>query len=451
MKRIIIFFILEFIIFPKIFGLNLCFPEKYKKYESAFSKAYAQMIENKTQFEYKYYENMEDYIKSLSLYKCDVAMIEPALYDQYYEYMYKIYKLQNVNETLTNRMNDATDGPIYTELLKDLQVNDRYEIQAFPLFLDYGILYYREDLVKNPPEKWNDLISVDEFKDNISYQVSNTIYVGQFNEYIEFFYNLFDNVLNTKDKLTNNVIERETKDTLKIFKDLFDKEIIDEYAWHLNSNDGVSRFNEGKALYMRNWSSYLYNVTVAYKDKSEKFKVTKVLYNGESKTANQSRAINKGIYICVANSIKEENLNEAILVAETFSSKEFMKLLIEDESNIFYDIPAYHSLINKNDENNVKNKKYCERINCDFFRELAEDHIIATYSVFHRKDLYRLSDFFEKAISFFKDSGDEKDASLDSTMKEFTEYLESNALSRFNSLSNILKLILIFAVYAILV
>jgi len=461
MKRIIKYFVLELIIVQSIFGLKLCFPEKYKKYESAFNRAYDKMItsednnnnnqnnENKIKFEYQYYQSMEDYVKSFSLYKCDVAMIEPALYDQYFDSVYKINRLKDVNVTLSNRMNDSIDGTIYTELLKDLQVNDRYEVHAFPLFLDYGILYYREDLdedlQKNPPRMWSDLKSVDDYKDNPDYQVSNTIYIGQFNEYREFFYNLFENVLNTKDKITYDVVERETLDTIKIFKNLFDKEVIDEYAWHLNSEYGVIRFNEGKAIFMRNWSSYLYNVTVTYKNKNENpkkmkkdtFKVTKMLYNGESKTANQSRAINKGIYICVAQTADKDSIDEAIVVAKTFSERDFMKYLIEDESDIFYDIPAYHSLIEENDITYVNNKKYCERINCDFFRELSDDHVISTYSVFYQyKFLDKLTEFFEKAKQFFKSSnieddtnndggnGEEKDTSLESLMSSFSDYFK---------------------------
>ena len=69
--------------------------------------------------------------------------------------------------------------------------------------------------------------------------------------------------------------------------------------------------------------------------------ITKTLYSDER--SESSRAINKGVYICVTMSNKEEDLDEAIEVVKTFSSKDFMQHLLQKD--IFYDLPAYHSLI----------------------------------------------------------------------------------------------------------
>jgi len=101
---------------------------------------------------------------------------------------------------------------------------------------------------------------------------------------------------------------------------------------------------------MRNWSSYLYNVTTTFNDYKKNgenitFGITKTLYNNNSTTAGQSRTINKGVYICVSNFVEDKNISDAIIVAKTFSDKQFMKLLIEDKEEIFYDIPAYLSFI----------------------------------------------------------------------------------------------------------
>jgi len=76
---------------------------------------------------------MEDYVKSLSLYKCDVAMVEPALYDQFYDSITSINYLNNkeVNQTLIDRMNDPIDGEIYSELIKDIIIGDKVEVKAF--------------------------------------------------------------------------------------------------------------------------------------------------------------------------------------------------------------------------------------------------------------------------------------------------------------------------------
>ncbi|KAL6636342.1 7 transmembrane sweet-taste receptor of 3 GCPR-domain-containing protein [Neocallimastix sp. 'constans'] len=453
MKRIISYFVLEFVLVQCTFAytIKLCFPEKYKKYEGPFNRAFETVIninEWGNRLEYSYYQTIEDYVKSLSLYKCDVAMVEPALYDQFYDSITSINYLNNkeVNQTLIDRMNDPIDGEIYSELIKDIIIGDKVEVKAFPLFIDYGILYYRKDINVSPPDSWDDLKSLDEFREDLDFSVSNTIYIGQFNEFREFFYNLFENVLNTREKINYEVVEKETYNTIKIFKQLFDNEIIDEYAWHLNSEYGVIRFNERKSVYMRNWSSFLYNITTSFNRKKGKndnasFGIKKMLYDKHSKTANQSRAINKGIYICVSTNSKSDYLDDSILVAKTFSEKEFMKLLIEDSENIFYDIPAYHSLIDEvseEEKNNFNNTEYCNRIGCDFFRELAVDHIIPTYSIFHQDEfLEKLTEFFEKAKQFFKSSNDEPDEYDSSTISEEKEIVTIDIL--MNSFADYFK------------
>jgi len=463
MKRIICFFVLAFILVHSIFAVRLCFPEKYKKYQDPFNRAFDTIIGDwNNKLEYSYYQTMEDYVKSLSLYKCDVAMVEPALYDQFYDTITSINSFNNndVNQTLIARMNDPVDGEIYRELINDIIIGDKVEVNAFPLFIDYGILYYRKDIDIAPPNSWDDLKSLDEFREEIDFSISHTIYIGQFNEFREFFYNLFENVLNTKEKITYEVVEKETYNTIKIFKHLFDSEIIDEYAWHLNSEYGVIRFNQRNSFYMRNWSSFLYNITTSFKTKRGKndnssFGIKKMLYDDKSKTANQSRAINKGIYICVSTSPKSEYLDDSILVAKTFSDKQFMKLLIEDKDNVFYDIPAFHSLIYE--DSGVNNKEYCDRINCEFFRELAVDHIISTYSIFHQNEfLEKLTEFFEKAKQFFKSSNDEPDefdsastiseekevVTLDILMSSFADYFKDKYVE-FGSPTTIIMIIIV--------
>ncbi|ORX78249.1 hypothetical protein BCR32DRAFT_328612 [Anaeromyces robustus] len=396
--------------------------------------------------QYSYYQTMEDYVKSFSLYKCDVAMIEPALYDYHYAQIKPIYSY--INETIANRMTDDEDGEIFRELLKDLQVNNRKEVHALPLFLDYGILYYRQDIKPHPPETWAQLSNEIDYIDDIpNFSRTDTVYIGQFNEYREFYYNLFENVLNTRKPITYEVVESETNHTINQFKQLFDKEIIDEYAWHLNSEYGVIRFNDEKALYMRNWSSFLYNVTYEYSQKEgPQFGIAKMLYSDDR--YESSRAINKGIYICVASSVQESNFNDAVLLVETFSSKSFMEYLIE--ANIFYDIPVYHSLL---EDGYKKDSDYCKRINCEFFLGLAEDHVISTYSVFYQESfLDKLNEFFETAKQFFKAATeDEMDITgdksseaitLESLMSTFSDYFEDKYVE-LKSATTIIMIIIV--------
>jgi len=45
--------------------------------------------------------------------------------------------------------------------------------------MDYGILYYRADLVDNPPKTWTELI--ESYPDEIDFSNSELYYLGQFN------------------------------------------------------------------------------------------------------------------------------------------------------------------------------------------------------------------------------------------------------------------------------
>jgi len=60
-------------------------------------------------------------------------MVEPALYDQFYDSITSINYLNNkeVNQTLIDRMNDPIDGEIYSELIKDIIIGDKVEVKAF--------------------------------------------------------------------------------------------------------------------------------------------------------------------------------------------------------------------------------------------------------------------------------------------------------------------------------
>ncbi|ORX48903.1 hypothetical protein BCR36DRAFT_353941 [Piromyces finnis] len=431
--------------------VNLCFPEKYRKYEKIFSKAYNYILnQDNNRLMYSYYQNMEDYVKSFSLYHCDVAMVEPTLYDQYYNSIKNIYR--EIEDVANERMADSVEGEAYSELFKDLTANKEHaNITALPLFLDYGILYYRTDLPVKTPTTWDDISNVKDILDEIDFPKTDTIFIGQFNEYREFFYNLFENILNTRNKLTYKNIEKEANSTIGEFKYLFDNGIIDEYAWHLNSEYGVIRFNEGKAIFMRNWSSFYYNVTTEFqkkndRDENKSFQISKMVY--EQNRFTNSRTINKGIYICVPSSVNENVFDEAVKVVKTFTSKEFMKQLIQEDD--FYDLPVYSSLIEQ--DGSLNNKKYCDRINCGFYRDIAKDHILAPYSAFYQEEfLEKFNEFFDKAKGYFKDasdstskgSGSDKEVkTLQQLMSVFSDYFQDKYVE-LGSTTTIIMIIIV--------
>jgi len=109
---------------------------------------------------------------------------------------------------------------------------------------------------------------------------------------------------------------------------------------------------------MRNWSSNLYNITGEFNNKTNSFGFTKNLYS--EKSAESSKAVNKGLYLCVATSDDEdkerdkERISQAVEVIKILTSKQFMRKLVEEEPE-FYDIPAYHSLIEEGMKNYYEN------------------------------------------------------------------------------------------------
>ena len=86
-----------------------------------FTNAFKAVTNEPILLNYSYYQMMDDYVKSFSLYKCDVAMVEPALYDEHYDSIEDISEL--IVGDIEARTSDEVDGEIYKELLKDLRVD----------------------------------------------------------------------------------------------------------------------------------------------------------------------------------------------------------------------------------------------------------------------------------------------------------------------------------------
>jgi len=97
---------------------------------------------------------------------------------------------------------------------------------------------------------------------------------------------------------------------------------------------------------MRNWSSYLHNITKEFSDdklvqNGMRFKITNILYLDEFK---RTRAVNKGIYLCVTTN-DQDRIEEIVDSLILLTSREFMENLMEDVA--FYEIPPYKSLISE--------------------------------------------------------------------------------------------------------
>ena len=59
----------------------------------------------------------------MATFKCDITMLEPAVYDKYYDHLIDIN--EQISKTLIERTENEADGNIYQRLLKDLRTSNR--------------------------------------------------------------------------------------------------------------------------------------------------------------------------------------------------------------------------------------------------------------------------------------------------------------------------------------
>jgi len=259
--------------------------------------------------------------------------------------------------------------------------------------------------------------------------------------------------------LKYKVAEKRIRKTVELFKELFDNplEIINAYSWAMNFDHDVIKFNpkndqmtqmsqgDEEAIFMRNWSSYLYNITTEYNTTSNyladgskkcRFNKSKILYskkNGE----DHSVAVNKSIYLGVVTK-DTENISQYVDVIRTLTSKEFMKYLIKEQN--FYDLPVYSSLISKD----YDNTDYCKRIDCEFFRSIQQDHVVAGYNVIYQKNFNeKFTPFHNKCKEYFKQgfSTNDDEITIDSIMSLFSDYFSDKYIEYDSTLAIIIMII----------
>lgn len=132
---------------------------------------------------------------------------------------------------------------------------------AYPDYTDVGLLYYRKDLVKDPPKTWDDLVKLSQEnigKNGIQYGYLFQAFQGEPTSCntLEFIKQNGGHDLDDSGKF--NFDNQNTYDALDFMKKLISDKISPEDVLSAKPDDSKAIFEEGKALFMRNWT-YAYS------------------------------------------------------------------------------------------------------------------------------------------------------------------------------------------------
>lgn len=133
---------------------------------------------------------------------------------------------------------------------------------AIPRFADAGLLYYRKDLVKNPPQTWDELIAqAKQLKGKngtkFGYLMQGKQYEGLVCNFIEFAGSYGGKILDDKGNVVVN--SPETIKGLKKMIELSQSDLVPSNISTFMENESHTSFIQGEAPFMRNWP-YVYPV-----------------------------------------------------------------------------------------------------------------------------------------------------------------------------------------------
>jgi multiple sugar transport system substrate-binding protein len=130
-----------------------------------------------------------------------------------------------------------------------------------PLHSDGGMLYYRSDLVKNPPTTWDEMMGMCD----IAKQNNMECYAGQFAQYEGLTVNAAE-AINTAggeiveaDGSTPAVDSEAAVEGLSNLTEAFENGNIPQKAITFTEEEGRQMFQEGNLLFLRNWP-YVYSL-----------------------------------------------------------------------------------------------------------------------------------------------------------------------------------------------
>ncbi|MDP5226430.1 MULTISPECIES: ABC transporter substrate-binding protein [Arthrobacter] len=131
---------------------------------------------------------------------------------------------------------------------------------AVPISSDGGLLYYRKDLVPNPPKTWDEMMGMC----SIAKAHDMGCYAGQYSKYEGLTVNAAEAINTFGGKIVDDqgkavVNSAEAKTGLGKLVDAFKSGNIAKQALTYQEEQGRKAFEDGKLLFLRNWP-YVYNL-----------------------------------------------------------------------------------------------------------------------------------------------------------------------------------------------
>ncbi|GAB3570227.1 ABC transporter substrate-binding protein [Arthrobacter alkaliphilus] len=196
-------------------------------------------------------------------------------------------------------------------------------LYAAPQTSDGGLLYYRKDLVPNPPKTWDEMMSMC----SIAKQNNMGCYAGQFQKYEGLTVNASEAINSWGGKIVDDsgkaaVNSAEAKTGLGKLVDAFKNGNIAQEAITYKEEDSRTAFQDGKLLFLRNWP-YVYNIA----GKTD----------GSSKVADKfGIAPLPGKSGPGASSLGGHNLAMSVYSKNKATALDFMKFMTSEETEKFY-------------------------------------------------------------------------------------------------------------------
>ncbi|MDP9888531.1 ABC transporter substrate-binding protein [Pseudarthrobacter enclensis] len=195
-------------------------------------------------------------------------------------------------------------------------------LYAAPQTSDGGILYYRKDLVPNPPKTWDEMMSMC----SIAKQNNIGCYAGQFSKYE----GLTVNASEAINSAGGSVLDKDGKPSLNtpeakaglenLAKAYADGNIPKE-AITYKEEDSRQAFQSGKLLFLRNWP-YAFNLMTTEGSSAVKDKTGLAALPGKNGPG--------------ASSLGGHNLATSVYSKNKATALDFMKFMTSAESEKFY-------------------------------------------------------------------------------------------------------------------